>query len=139
MSHSDSTTGKPVDEDVVPEWGERRRLPERLSRLRRKLYQKAKREPKFRFYALYDRIYRKDVLSAAWEQVRRNRGSAGVDGVTIDQIVNVEGGADVLIAELHEELRMKTYKPRAVKRVSIPKPDGRERPLGIPTVRLNCT
>jgi RNA-directed DNA polymerase len=103
--------------------------------LRRKLYQKAKREPRFRFYALYDRIYRKDVLEAGWEQVRRNGGAAGVDGVTIDQVVSSEGGAEQLVNELHEELRGKTYRPKAVRRTYIPKPDGRERPLGIPCVR----
>jgi RNA-directed DNA polymerase len=121
--------------DIVPEWGERRKCTGKLSHLRRTLYQKAKREPGFRFYALYDRIYRKDVLAAGWEQVRRNKGAAGIDGVTIDQIVDSEGGWERLVDELHEELKAKTYRPQAVKRVYIPKPDGRERPLGIPCVR----
>jgi len=96
---------------------------------------KAKREPKFRFYALYDRIYRKDVLAAGWEQVRRNRGVPGIDGVSIDQIDSSEDGWKKLVDSLHEELKTKTYRPKAVKRVYIPKPDGRERPLGIPCVR----
>jgi RNA-directed DNA polymerase len=107
----------------------------KLSLLRHKLSEKAKAEPKFRFYTLYDRIYRKDVLWAAWEKVRANGGTGGVDGGSIEDIESAAGGAQRLVEQLHQELLTKTYKPKAVRRVYIEKPDGRKRPLGIPTVR----
>ena len=103
--------------------------------MRQKLYQKAKQEPAFRFYALYDRIYRLDVLEAAWAQVAANDGAPGVDRVTIASIRTQPGGAGTLVAQLHEALRTKQYRPQAIRRVFIPKADGRQRPLGIPTVR----
>lgn len=109
-------------------------LPPRTSELRWKLGQKAKQDPKFRFYALYDRIYRNDVLMAAWWLVLAHNGAAGVDGITCGDIINGPGAA-VFLAELQEELRTKRYQPQPVKRVYIPKPDGRLRPLGIPTVK----
>lgn len=113
----------------------RRGLPPKVSLLRSKLSQKAKQQPRFRFYALYDRIYRPDVLRAAYQCVRKEKTAPGVDGVTFAALERSPGGVDAFLDELHQSLRSKTYKPAAVRRVEIPKPDGRMRPLGIPTIR----
>jgi RNA-directed DNA polymerase len=100
-----------------------------------KLSQKAKQEPKFRFYALYDRIYRLDVLQSAWRLVRKPDTAPGVDGVTFADIEASPEGVNGFLQQLHDDLRSKRYQPDAVRRVQIPKSDGRLRPLGIPTVR----
>ena len=111
------------------------RLPEKLSSLRQKLYRKAKQEPKFRFYVLYDRIYRRDVLTSAYRIARAKKGAGGVDGVSFEQIEASAGGAEAFVDEIHESLKRKQYRPSAVRRVYIAKADGRQRPLGIPTIR----
>jgi group II intron reverse transcriptase/maturase len=108
--------------------------PETIRTLQRKLYRKAKQEPACRFHALYDKVYRADILEFAYCLVRANKGSAGIDGVTFEAIEENEG-APAFIRELEEALRNKTYKPDPVKRVMIPKSDGSQRPLGIPTIR----
>ncbi|MCX6621839.1 MAG: reverse transcriptase domain-containing protein [Acidobacteria bacterium] len=120
---------------AVEETAKEPELPERVSRLRQKLAQKARQEPDFRFYILYDRVYRMDVLTAAWEEVRRNPGRPGVDGVTAEQIVGSDPGVAGFLEGIQELLRQKTYQPMALDLVYIPAANGKLRPLGIPTVR----
>ena len=107
--------------------------PEKIRTLQRKLYRKAKAEPAFRFYVLYDKICREDILRHAFTLARANAGAPGVDGVTFKQIE--ASGLEAWLAGLREDLVSKTYRPDPVRRVSIPKPGGGERPLGIPTIR----
>ena len=107
--------------------------PDKIRSLQRKLYCKAKAEPAFRFYVLYDKICREDVLLHAYTLARANAGAPGVDGTTFEQIETLGVGA--WLAGLREELVSKTYRPDPVRRVMIPKPGGGERPLGIPTIR----
>jgi len=108
--------------------------PEKLRKLQKALYIKAKQEPSFRFYLLYDKVYREDVLQHAWKLCKSNRGAPGVDGQTFEDIEKY--GVEQWLGELAEEVREERYKPQAVRRVMIPKAGGvGERPLGIPTIR----
>jgi group II intron reverse transcriptase/maturase len=101
--------------------------------LQRKLYRAAKRSRNRRFHALYDRIFRSDILRQAWEEVRRNGGSAGQDGVTIAEVE--KAGVEQFLREIEQDLKAGTYRPKPVLCVYIPKAEGRQRPLGIPTIR----
>jgi RNA-directed DNA polymerase len=109
--------------------------PEKIRELQRKLYQKAKQEKGYRFYLLYDKVYRQDILSHAYKLVKANKGACGVDGVTFEQIEGMEGGSEGYLVSIAKELRGKGYKPMPVRRVYIPKAEGGKRPLGILTIK----
>ena len=107
--------------------------PIKIRMLQRKLYQKAKGEPNYRFYLLYDKMYREDILAHAYAMAKSNQGAPGVDGQTFWGIETL--GLEEWLTGIRNDLRAKTYQPQAVRRVMIPKPGGGERPLGIPTIR----
>src|SRR5205823_5871866 len=107
--------------------------PEKVRKLQTALHAKAKAAPSYRFYLLYDKLYRPDVLHHAYQRCKANQGAAGVDGQTFADIEAY--GEERWLAELAQELRNQAYRASPVKRVWIPKPDGKQRPLGIPTLR----
>jgi hypothetical protein len=107
--------------------------PLSVQKLQKALHDKAKGSPKFRFYALYDKVYREDVMAFAYECCKANRGAAGVDGQTFEDIE--EYGVKKWLDELTQELKSRTYRPQPVRRVYIPKLDGKQRPLGVPAIR----
>ena len=111
------------------------KTPENIRELQRKLYRKAKQEKEYRFYLLYDKAYRLDILNHAYRLVKANKGAPGIDGETCSSIEEREGGAEKYLEEIAGTLKRKDYKPQAVRRVYIPKAAGGKRPLGIPVIR----
>lgn len=111
------------------------KTPEDIRELQRKLYRKAKQEKEYRFYLLYDKTYRMDILSHAYRLVKANKGAPGIDSETFENIEEREGGAEKYLEEIAGELKRKDYRPQAVRRVYIPKAAGGKRPLGIPVIK----
>jgi RNA-directed DNA polymerase len=128
-STSDVTDSREIGVSLLP--------PQKVEKLQAALHTKAKDSPGYRFYALYDKVYRWDVLAVAYTRCRENGGAAGGDGQTFEDIETY--GAHRWLGELAEELRSGTYRPQPVRRVYIPKPDGKQRPLGIPICLSYCT
>jgi RNA-directed DNA polymerase len=125
------TTGRRrLPEGFKPEKG----VPLKLSLLRWKLYHKAKQEPSFRFYALYDRVYRRDTLETAYRLCRKKNGKAGIDGISFSMIESSAGGVKTFIDGLEQSLKEQSYRPKPVKRTYIRKKNGKLRPLGIPCI-----
>lgn len=124
---------KPKTEEVKhfhKEW-----LTEKQILLRQKLNEKARKEPIFRFYSLYEKVCRFDILLSAYQIVKSNKGSAGIDGITFSKIESHDEGITEFLKRIQGELKAKKYKPKPVKRVYIPKSNGKQRPLGIPTIK----
>jgi len=109
------------------------KTPKKIREFQKKIFLKVKQEPNFRFYQLYDKVWRKDILEYAWELVSSKKGKSGIDRISIKQIKT--NNKETFINKLQAECKEKRYKPQAVLRIYIPKPNGKKRPLGIPTVK----
>lgn len=111
------------------------KTPEKIRELQRKLYRKAKQEREYRFYLLYDKVYRMDILNHAYRLVKANQGAPGIDGETFERIEEREGGAEKYLEGIAGELKRREYRAQAIRRVYIPKTSGGKRPLGIPVIK----